>query len=135
MTALALLAVAVLILLNGFFVAAEFSLVRVRRSRIEEMAGEERRGRATLILFLLEDVSRYLAACQVGITFTSLGIGFLGEPAIGSIFENLLGESVPHWASTLISVFLAYLIATSIHITLGEQVPKIYSIEKAEGVA
>jgi CBS domain containing-hemolysin-like protein len=137
MTALALVAVAVLILLNGFFVAAEFALVRVRRSRIEEMAGEPgRRGRgARQTLTLLEDVSRYLAACQVGITFTSLGIGFLGEPAIGSIFENLLGESVPHWVSTTVSVALAYLIATSLHITLGEQVPKIYSIEKAEAVA
>src|SRR3954452_14565828 len=98
MTALALVAVLVLILLNGFFVAAEFGLVRVRRSRIEEMAGDQRRGRASLVLVLLDDVSRYLAACQVGITFTSLGIGFLGEPAIGNIFENLLGESIPHWA-------------------------------------
>jgi CBS domain containing-hemolysin-like protein len=121
--------------LNGFFVAAEFGLVRVRRSRIEEMAAEQPRGRATLTLTLLEDVSRYLAACQVGITFTSLGIGFLGEPAIGSIFENLFGESVPHWVSTVVSVGLAYLIATSLHITLGEQVPKIYSIERAEAVA
>jgi CBS domain containing-hemolysin-like protein len=135
MTALALVAVAVLILLNGFFVAAEFALVRVRRSRIEEMAAEERRGRATVALSLLEDVSRYLAACQVGITFTSLGIGFLGEPAIGTIFENLFGDDVPHWVSTTVSVALAYLIATSLHITIGEQVPKIYSIERAEAVA
>jgi CBS domain containing-hemolysin-like protein len=135
MTALALVAVVILILLNGFFVAAEFSLVRVRRSRIEEMAGAERRGRATLTLTLLEDVSRYLAACQVGITFTSLGIGFLGEPAIGKIFENLFGDGVPHWVSTAVSVALAYLIATSLHITIGEQVPKIYSIERAEAVA
>jgi CBS domain containing-hemolysin-like protein len=135
MTALALVAVVILVALNGFFVAAEFSLVRVRRSRIEEMAGTERRGRATLTLRLLEDVSRYLAACQVGITFTSLGIGFLGEPAIGQIFENLFGDGVPHWVSTAISVALAYLIATSLHITLGEQVPKIYSIERAEAVA
>src|SRR3954452_13974646 len=135
MTALALVAVVVLIFLNGFFVAAEFALVRVRRSRIEEMAGEEPRGRPGLVLTLLEDVSRYLAACQVGITFTSLGIGFLGEPATCSIFENLIGESVPHWVSTLVSVVLAHLIATSLHITLGEQLPKICSIERAEATA
>ena len=136
-TALLLLAVLVLILLNAFFVAAEFALVRVRRSRIEELAQQEGRrgGRATLMLSLLDDLSRYLAACQLGITLTSLGIGFLGEPAIGSILENLLGDGVPHWLSTAVSIGGAYLIATSLHITLGEQIPKIYSIERAEQTA
>jgi CBS domain containing-hemolysin-like protein len=133
MTVLALVAVVVLIFLNGFFVAAEFALVRVRRSRIEEQAEEN--GRARLTLTLLDDMSRYLAACQVGITFTSLGIGFLGEPAIGSLLEDAFGDSVPHWVSTTVSLGLAYLITTSLHITIGEQVPKIYSIERADGVA
>src|SRR5918996_1939440 len=110
MTVLLLLAVVVLVLLNGFFVAAEFALVRVRRSR-------------------------FLAACQLGITFTSLGIGFLGEPAVADIIEELLGESVPHGVSLAISLFLAYLITTSLHITIGEQVPKIYAINRAERVA
>src|ERR687895_746423 len=95
MTALLLVAVLVLVLLNGFFVAAEFALVRVRRSRMEEMADEGRR-RARLVLAQLDDLSRYLAACQVGITLTSLGIGFLGEPAVASLFEDALGTSVPH---------------------------------------
>src|SRR5215207_5612588 len=84
---------------------------------------------------MMDDLSRYLSAAQVGITLTSLGLGFLGEPAIGSIIEDIIGEDVPHWLSTLISVGLAYLITTSIHITLGEQVPKIYAIQKAEPVA
>ncbi len=134
MTALLLLAVLVLVLLNGFFVAAEFALVRVRRSRIEEEAEEGNR-RARQVVRQLEDLSRYLAACQVGITLTSLGIGFLGEPAVAQIFEDLLGESVPHAVSLAISFALAYLITTSLHITIGEQVPKIYAINKAEGVA
>ncbi len=134
MTALALFAVFVLVLLNGFFVAAEFALVRVRRSRIEELASEgERRARRTLEL--LDDMSRYLASCQLGITFTSLGIGFLGEPAIGHLFEEAFGEGAPGWVSTGVSVALAYLITTSLHITIGEQIPKIYSIEKADTVA
>src|SRR5215218_6468987 len=132
MTALA--GVVILVLLNAFFVAAEFALVRVRRSRIEEEATEGHR-RAALTLRILDDMSAYLAACQVGITFTSLGIGFLGEPAIGELFERALGESVPHWVSTSVSLALAYLITTSLHITIGEQVPKIYSIEKAESTA
>src|SRR4051794_10669757 len=133
-TALLLLAVLVLVLLNGFFVAAEFALVRVRRSRIEEDAEEGQRG-AALVVRQLDDLSRYLAACQLGITLTSLGIGFLGEPAVASIIEDLLGESVPHGVSLAISLFLAYLITTSLHITIGEQVPKIYAINKSEGTA
>ncbi|HEY6694648.1 MAG TPA: hemolysin family protein [Solirubrobacteraceae bacterium] len=134
MTALLLLAVVVLVLLNGFFVAAEFALVRVRRSRVEELAEDGKRG-ATLVLRQLDDLSKYLAACQLGITFTSLGIGFLGEPAVASIFENLIGKDAPKWVYYGVSLFLAYLITTSLHITIGEQVPKIYAINRAERVA
>jgi CBS domain containing-hemolysin-like protein len=134
MTVLLLLAVVVLVLLNGFFVAAEFALVRVRRARVEEEEVEGRRG-AGLVLRQLDDLSKYLAACQLGITFTSLGIGFLGEPAVADIIEDILGESVPHGVSLAISFGLAYLITTSLHITIGEQVPKIYAINRAERVA
>src|SRR5919107_5375492 len=134
MTVLLLLAVLVLVLLNGFFVAAEFALVRVRRSRVEEDAAEGRRG-AGIALRQLDDLSRYLAACQLGITFTSLGIGFLGEPAVATLFEDMLGESVPHGVSLAVSFALAYLITTSLHITIGEQVPKIWAIQKAEPAA
>src|SRR5215211_4283281 len=133
-TALLLLAVLVLVLLNGFFVAAEFALVRVRRSRVEEEAEEGKR-HAGLVLRQLEDLSRYLAACQLGITFTSLGIGFLGEPAVAEIFEDIFGTSISHNLSLAISLALAYLITTSLHITIGEQVPKIYAINRAERVA
>jgi CBS domain containing-hemolysin-like protein len=134
MTVLLLLAVVVLVLLNGFFVAAEFALVRVRRSRMEDEAAEGRRG-AALVVRQLDDLSKYLAACQLGITFTSLGIGFLGEPAVADIFEDLFGENVSHNVSLAISLTLAYLITTSLHITVGEQVPKIYSINRAERTA
>ena len=134
MTVLLLLAVVVLVLLNGFFVAAEFALVRVRRSRIEEEAEEGQRG-ARLVVRQLDELSRYLAACQLGITFTSLGIGFLGEPAVADIFESILGDELPHGVSLAISFGLAYLITTSLHITIGEQVPKIYAINRAEMVA
>jgi CBS domain containing-hemolysin-like protein len=119
MTALLLLAVLVLVLLNGFFVAAEFALVRVRRSRVEEEAEQGVRS-AALVLRLLDDLSRYLAACQLGITLTSLGIGFLGEPAVATIFEDLLGDSLPHGVTLAISLALAYLLTTALHITIGE---------------
>ncbi len=134
MTALLLLAVVVLILINAFFVAAEFALVRSRRAHLEHAAEDGKRGAATAVA-LMDDLSRYLSAVQVGITLTSLGLGFLGEPAIGKLLEDLFGEGVPHWVAVTVSVGLAYVITTTLHITFGEQVPKIYAIQKAEPVA
>jgi CBS domain containing-hemolysin-like protein len=133
-TALLLVAVLVLVVLNGFFVAAEFAFVRARRAHLETDAEAGKRS-AALALAISDDLSRYLSSCQLGITLTSLGIGFLGEPAIASIFENIIGESIPHGLSLAISLALAYLITTSLHITFGEQVPKIYAIQKSEPVA
>jgi CBS domain containing-hemolysin-like protein len=101
---------------------------------VEEDAAEGQRG-AALVLRQLDELSRYLAACQLGITFTSLGIGFLGEPAVASIFEDMIGKDAPKWVYYGVSLFLAYLITTSLHITIGEQVPKIFAINRAEGVA
>src|SRR5215216_4127542 len=133
-TALLLIAVVVLVLLNGFFVAAEFAFVRARSGYLENDAKAGRKGAAQAVA-IMNDLSRYLSSCQLGITLTSLGIGFLGEPAIASIFEDILGESVSHNVSLAISLALAYLISTSLHITIGEQVPKIYAIQRAEPVA
>src|SRR5689334_12253599 len=133
-TALLLLAVLVLILLNGFFVAAEFALVRSRKSHLEQDAEEGKRG-ANVAVRLMDDLSRYLSAVQVAITLTSLGIGFIGEPAVGKIFQDILGENVSHNVRYAISFALAYLITTSLHIVFGEQVPKIYAIQKAEAMA
>jgi CBS domain containing-hemolysin-like protein len=134
MIALLLLAVLVLVLLNAFFVAAEFALVRSRKAHLQTDADEGKKGAATAVA-MMDELSRYLSAAQVGITLTSLGLGFLGEPAIGRLLEGLFGDGVPHWVSTSVSVTLAYLITTAIHITFGEQVPKIYAIQHAEGVA
>ena len=133
-TALLLLAVLVLVLLNGFFVAAEFAFVRARKAHLQTEAQHGKRG-AQQAVEIADDLSRYLSSCQLGITLTSLGIGFLGEPAIASIFEDLIGTSISHGLSLAISLALAYIISTSLHITIGEQVPKIYSIQKSEPVA
>jgi CBS domain containing-hemolysin-like protein len=133
-TALSLLAVFALVLVNGFFVAAEFALVRVRRSTMEELA-EAGNGRARRVVKLLDDLSQYLSACQFGITLASLGIGFLGEPVIGELIEPLFGEAAADRWAPFVSVALAYVIVTSLHITIGEQVPKIWSIVHAERVA
>jgi CBS domain containing-hemolysin-like protein len=131
---LLLFGVAVLVAANGFFVAAEFALVRAREGRVEQMRDEGRRT-ATLVLHQIDKIDEYLSACQLGITMASLGIGFMGEPAIASLIESALGESVSHGVSLAISISIAYLITTALHITVGEQVPKIYAIVHAEKTA
>jgi magnesium and cobalt exporter, CNNM family len=134
MTALALVALLLLVAINGFFVAAEFALVRVRREKMEAMAEEGARS-AKLALYQLEHIDRYLSACQLGITMASIGIGFLGEPALARLFEDALGGVISHGVAVVISFALAYLIATTLHITTGEQVPKIYAISRPETIA
>ncbi len=134
MTALALVALVVLIFLNGMFVAAEFALVRSRRSRFETLSEEGSSG-GRRVLRQLDGIDRYLATCQIGITMASIGIGFLGEPAIASLVEPLLEDQLSHGLTTAISFAIAFGIATSLHITIGEQVPKIVAINKAEPTA
>ena len=129
-----LFGVAVLVAANGFFVAAEFALVRTREGRIEQMRDEGRRG-AALVLRQIDRIDEFLSACQLGITMASLGIGFLGEPAIAQLLESALGDSVSHGLSLAISITIAYVLTTALHITVGEQVPKIYAIVHPEGIA
>src|SRR6201996_7184664 len=107
MIALLLVAVLVLVLLNAFFVAAEFALVRSRKAHLQTDADEGKRGAATAV-GMMDDLSRYLSAAQVGITLTSLGLGFLGEPSIGRLMKDILGTSVPHWVSEAVSILVAY---------------------------
>jgi CBS domain containing-hemolysin-like protein len=129
---LLLIGVAVLVAVNGFFVAAEFALVRARESHVQQMA-EEGKGGAALALKQIDRIDEYLAACQLGITMASIGIGFMGEPAIANLLEEPLGDTLSHGAAVGISVAIAYVLVTSAHITVGEQVPKIYAITHAEG--
>jgi CBS domain containing-hemolysin-like protein len=133
MSILLLLAVFVLVLLNGFFVAAEFAYVRSRRGTLEAEVQEGKRGAGAAIT-IIDDLSRYLSSCQLGITLTSLGIGFLGEPAVADLIEPLFGD-LSHGVTLAISLAIAYLLTTSLHITIGEQVPKIYAIQKSEPIA
>ena len=133
MTALALVSLIVLVIANGLFVAAEFALVRSRRGRIEQMATEGSRG-ASLVMKQLDRIDEYLAACQLGITMASIGIGFLGEPALASLIEPLFG-GLSHGAATALAFAIAFAIATSLHITAGEQVPKLLAITRAERTA
>ena len=131
MTALFLVLLILLVLLNGLFVAAEFALVRTRKGRIEALAREGEAG-AEQALEQIETIDESLSACQVGITMASIGIGFLGEKALVDLFEPALEGPLAHAAAAPIAFVLAYTLATSLHITVGEQVPKILAITNAD---
>jgi CBS domain containing-hemolysin-like protein len=123
-----------LVLLNAFFVIAEYALVRSRRPRLEALVEEGARG-ARLALTQVENIGDYIAACQVGVTMCSIAIGALGEPAIAHRLEPVLGPTIGHTAAIVISVIVAYLLITVTQTIAGEIVPKLYAIQHAEGVA
>jgi CBS domain containing-hemolysin-like protein len=134
MTALLLVLTALLIALNAFFVMGEYALVRSRRTRLEAMRDEGLRG-AELALHEVDEIGDYISTVQVGITMTSIGIGAVGEPVLAEALEPLFGNAIGHGLAVAISVVIAYLIITSAHIVAGEIVPKLYAIDRAEGVA
>jgi CBS domain containing-hemolysin-like protein len=123
---LELVAVGLLILLNGFFVAAEYALVTARRTRIIELLHQGNR-RARAVLKITSDPPQFIAAMQLGVTLTSLGIGALGEHALSKAFDT--------WIATALAVVLAYLILTFFHVVIGELVPKGLALGHAEGTA
>jgi putative hemolysin len=121
-----LIAVGVLILLNAFFVAAEYGLVTARRTRIVELQHQGNR-RARDVLRITSDPPRFIAAMQLGVTLTSLGIGALGEQVLANAFDDVI--------ATALAVLLAYLILTFLHVVLGELVPKGIALGHSEGTA
>ncbi|HKZ02144.1 MAG TPA: hemolysin family protein [Pyrinomonadaceae bacterium] len=132
-TAFKLLAVLLLVAANGFFVAAEFALVGVRRSRIEALSAAGHRG-AKRVLNLLDNLNAYLSASQLGITLASLGLGWVGEPVIARLLERQfsgLSDPLRHG----LAFGIAFSIITSLHIVLGEQAPKLLGLERAEKIA
>jgi CBS domain containing-hemolysin-like protein len=133
MTAVLLVLLLVLIVVNGVFVAAEFALVRSRRSRLEQLASEGSR-RASVVLTELDQIDEYLSACQVGITMASIGIGALVEPAVATLIKPAFG-ALSHGVAVTISVAIAFILVTSLQISVGEQVPKLIAISRPEGTA
>ena len=123
---LELLGVAALILLNAYFVAAEYGLVTARRTRIQELAQKgDRRARA--VLRIVADPPRFIAAMQLGVTATSLAIGAIGEQVLARVFDPIF--------ASVISFTLAFLIITFLHVVVGELVPKGVALEYSERVA
>lgn len=132
---LSLLLVVFLVFMNGFFVAAEFAMVKVRGSRIDTLVQEGHK-RAKLAENLTSNLDAYLSACQLGITLASLGLGWIGEPAVADLLKPVLHAAGVENDVILhtISFAIGFSIITFLHIVLGELAPKTLAIRKAEGV-
>ncbi|OWR32651.1 hypothetical protein CDO73_03360 [Saccharibacillus sp. O23] len=133
---LSILLVVLLVGLNGFFVAAEFAMVRLRESRLATMA-ESGSKRAGFARSMVNNLDAYLSACQLGITLASLGLGWIGEPAVASFLRPMFhgfgwnNEAAIHGTS----VAIGFVIITMLHIVIGELAPKSMAIRKTEAVA
>jgi CBS domain containing-hemolysin-like protein len=129
--------VLLLVGLNAFFVASEFALVAVRRSRIDEMAADGDR-KARKVGEALDHLDRYIAGTQLGITIASLALGWVGEPALAVIIDKFLGlfglPAAPDGAHTAAAIAVSFFIITFLHIVLGELAPKSLALVKPEGV-
>ena len=132
-----ILAVLLLVAANGFFVAAEFSLVSVRRSRVTELVAEGRMN-AKSLQKAVDNLDANLAATQLGITISSLALGWVGEPALAHLLEPLLDFLPGAWAaasSHAIAVVISFVIITALHIVLGELAPKSLALQRSEDTA
>jgi CBS domain containing-hemolysin-like protein len=134
---LKILSALLLVFLNGFFVLAEFSIVKIRRTRLEELAGQGNRT-AALALKMTSSVDTYLSAAQLGITLSSLALGWIGEPAVSSLIAPLI-EPVSKayfpgndWLVPAISIAIGFTIITLLHVVLGELIPKSLAISETE---
>ena len=130
-----LIYIAILIGLTAFFVISEFAIVKVRVSRIDELV-EEGNKKAIAAKKVIENLDEYLSACQLGITVTALGIGWLGESTFRSILSStcLITFTYQLRFLMLLSITLAFLIMTFLHVVVGELAPKTIAIQKAEKV-
>ncbi len=133
--AVGLAAVAVLLAANGFFVAAEFAIVAVRRSRLETLAQNGNRTAGTAV-HMVQHMNTFIAACQLGITIASLLLGWIGEPALAHLIEpplvNLIGTFAAEAVAHAVATVVALTIVTSLHIIVGEQAPKGFALQKPE---
>lgn len=133
--ALSLFLVLFFLLMNAFFVAAEFSLVRVRKSQVEILVDEGRSG-AKYTKLVADNVNAYLSACQLGITLASLALGWLGEPAVSQLIEGpLLAIGLPEAAIHGIAIAVGFIVITALHIVVGELIPKSLAIFSTERYA
>lgn len=129
-----LVLLAILIAFTAFFVASEFAIIRIRSSRIEQLIEEGNRS-AIAAKKVTTHLDEYLSACQLGITVTALGIGWLGEPTIAHMLDPLFSRfNVPDAMSHLLAIVIAFVLITFLHVVVGELAPKTVAIRKAEQI-
>ena len=129
-----LLIIALLIAFTAFFVAYEFAIVKVRGTRIDQLVSEGNKN-AIAAKTIVTNLDEYLSACQLGITVTALGLGWLGEPTVEHILHPLLSYfNMPESISSITSFIVAFASVTFIHVVVGELAPKTFAIQKAEEV-
>jgi CBS domain containing-hemolysin-like protein len=134
-TVLSLLLAVFLLAANAFFVAAEFALVKTRGFRMDALAAENRFG-AKLTQHILKNIESYLACCQLGITMASLGLGWVGEPTVAALLEPVLARAgMSETALHFTAFMVGFLLFSSLHIVIGEQVPKTLAIREPEPVS
>lgn len=124
----------VLVLLNGFFVASEFAFVKIRSTSVETLVEEGRPGADSLAV-AVDSLDDYLAVTQLGITVSSLGLGWAGEPAVAALIEPVASAFLPQSAVHLVAFALGFTLITFLHVVFGELVPKTLSIQRAEQVS
>ncbi|RRJ31836.1 hemolysin family protein [Halocatena pleomorpha] len=124
----------ILVFMNGFFVAAEFAYVRVRSSAVKQLVDEGRTGSATL-QEAVDNLDDYLAVTQLGITIASLGLGWLGEPAVAALLEPVLTPVLPESVLHLVAFAVGFSVITFLHVVFGELAPKTISIAQPERIA
>ena len=132
-----LFGLAALVCANGLFVAAEFAIVTVRKTRIDQLIAEGHRG-AVVVRRAISEPDRYIAATQLGITMASLGLGWLGEPALASLLSPALESLPPHLASATahtVAIAIAFTIITAVELVFGELTPKWIALDRSEATA
>ena len=136
--ALKLLAVLFFVAANAFFVGSEFALVSVRRTRLEARAAAGSR-RAHAALRLIADPTSFISATQFGITIASLALGWIGEPTVAALLQPLASSIASQgragYVAHLMAIIIAFAAITFLHIVLGELMPKMLALERAEGLA
>jgi CBS domain containing-hemolysin-like protein len=124
-----------LVVLNGMFVASEFAFVKIRATQVDRLVQQERTS-ARLVKQATDKLDTYLAVCQLGITISSLGLGWIGEPAFAHLLEPVFAAlGTPEGAQHFISFAVAFSIITLLHVVFGELVPKTIAIASAEGTS
>ncbi len=128
-----------IVTLNGFFVASEFALVSVRRTRIQKLVDEGNSSGAAAVLRLLDDPTLFISAVQLGVTLSSLALGWIGEPAVAELLypvaASIASEGTAAYVAHGAAIVVAFTIITFLHVVLGELVPKMFALERAETFA